>query len=282
MFISYHCVSGFSTSPDLGAGTIFLQSSMSSKGSAIVTGAASGIGRAIAIRLVQDGFDVALFDLPSSQEKLDTLTEQLKQTSGPRTLTVLGDVSVEADVQALVDKVVQEFGGLDVMVANAGIAKVAVLHETSVEDLDHLYAVNVRGVFLSYKYAIIQMLKQGRGGRIIGAASLGGKRGVLEHTAYCATKFAIRAMEYGKFGINVNTYCPGMTETPLLARLDEVLTSKSGEAKGSWMGQAKNRNAIGRIGAPDDVVGLVSFLASKDSAFITGQSINVDGGNYFN
>ncbi|OBZ76851.1 Diacetyl reductase [(S)-acetoin forming] [Grifola frondosa] len=73
-----------------------------------------------------------------------------------------------------------------------------------------------------------------------------------------------------------------MTETPLLARLDEVLTNKSGEARGSWMGQAKNRNALGRIGATDDVVGLVSFLASKDSAFITGQSINVDGGNYFN
>ncbi|OBZ76853.1 Glucose 1-dehydrogenase B [Grifola frondosa] len=85
------------------------------------------------------------------QQNLDTLAEQLKQTSGPRTLTVLGDVSVEADVQALVDTVVREFGGLDVMVANAGIAKVATLHETSVEDLDHLYAVNVRGVFLSYK-----------------------------------------------------------------------------------------------------------------------------------
>ncbi|OBZ71197.1 Diacetyl reductase [(S)-acetoin forming] [Grifola frondosa] len=233
---------------------------MPSKGSVIVTGAASGIGRAIAIRLVQDGFDVALFDLPSSQEHLHALAEEVKQDSGTRTLVVLGDVSVESDVQRLVETVVAEFGGLDVMVANAGIGKVAALHETSVEDIDQLYAVNVRGVFLCYKHAAIQMVKQGRGGRIIGAGSVAGKKGIEAHGAYCATKFAVHgltqcaALEYGKFGINVNAYAPGMTDTPFLAKLDEWFTNRSGEAKGSWMAQAKDQNALGRLGNPHDLV----------------------------
>ncbi|KAG6809739.1 hypothetical protein H0H92_014943 [Tricholoma furcatifolium] len=145
--------------------------SISSIGVAFVTGASRGIGRAIALRLAKDGFDVGLNDLPSARENLNSLRDEIRG-QGRRATVAVGDVSLQKDVQDMVDVVVRDLA--------------------PVEEWDKLFSVNARGVFLCYKYAALQMIKQGHGGRIIGASSLAGRR----------------ATEWGPHGITVNSYCP--------------------------------------------------------------------------
>jgi len=256
------------------------------KGTAIVTGGAEGIGRAIALRLSRDGFDVAILDLPSSEAKVQSVVEEI-ENSGKRALKILGDVSVEADVKAAVEQVVATWGGLDVMIANAGISLNKPFHEMTVEDFDRLVSVNLKGVFICYKHAAIQMMKQGRGGRIIGASSIAGKKGMPENSIYSATKFGVRgltqsaAMEYGKYGITVNAYAPGVIETGLLDKLDDYHTAKNDQPKGSWTKSLNSSSILGRNGHPEDVVPLVSFLCKEEAGFITGQTVLVDGGICF-
>ncbi|KAF9459798.1 short chain oxidoreductase [Collybia nuda] len=255
---------------------------MGSKGIAIVTGAASGIGKAVALRLAGDGFDVALNDLESSKARLETLTQEITQ-KGRRTTIVLGDVSKEADVKRMVDSTVQDLGSLDVMVANAGVAcKFVSFQDSTSEDWDRVFSINARGVFLCYKYAAQQMIKQGRGGRIIGASSLAGKQGLSISASYCASKFAVRgltqsaAKDLGPHKITVNAYAPGYINTPLLTAMGEEL----GGAEALRQDRIKI-TPLGRLGEDEDIASIVSYLASKESHFITGQSISVNGGVYF-
>ncbi|KAH9952128.1 acetoin reductase family protein [Amylocystis lapponica] len=265
----------------------FLVMATTAKGTAIITGSAQGIGLAIAVRLAEDGFDVALFDVAANKEQLHALAGEIQNKTGRRALPIIGDVSLESDVKALVDTVVTELGGLDVMVANAGIAVIKLLHDTTVEDFDRVVAVNQRGTFLCYKYAALQMIKQGRGGHIIGASSATGKKGAPEMSAYSSTKFAIRgltqvaAQEYAKYGIIVNAYAPGAIETTLLKGLDAETTTRAGQPPGTWLKLLANSGVLGRNGTANDIAGLVSFLVSKDAGFICGQSINVNGGYVF-
>ncbi|THH03332.1 hypothetical protein EW145_g6344 [Phellinidium pouzarii] len=248
----------------------------STKGIAIVTGAAQGIGRGIALRLAADGYNVSLNDILSNKDNLEGVAELIRR-SGRTALTVFGDVSKEEDVQELVNKTINVFGGLDVMVANAGIAHLGTLIEMDVEKWDHVFSVNVRGAMLCYKHAANQMIKQGRGGRIIGQAKA---------SVYVASKFALRgltqsaALELGQYGITVNAYAPGPIDTPFLGRFDDY-HRQSGVPKGSWADSLKNGLAMGRLGTPDDVAALVSFLVTNEASFITGQSIILDGGQLF-
>jgi len=258
----------------------------SSKGIAVVTGAGQGIGQGIAVRLADDGFDMVINDIPSNKENLDA-TAELISSKGRRVLCVSGDVSKEEDVQTIIDKTIAEFGSLDVMVANAGIVHHTLLTEMDTSIWDRVFSINVRGTMLCYKHAAIQMIKQGRGGRIIGAASIAAKQGQANASVYCSSKFAVRgltqsaALELGQYGITVNAYAPGPVDTNLLGQFDEFYTNKTGEAKGSWTESAKGKAAMQMIGTPGDVAALVSYLASKEASFITGQSINLDGGKVF-
>ncbi|KAH7930784.1 NAD(P)-binding protein [Leucogyrophana mollusca] len=253
--------------------------SSETKGTAIVTGAAQGIGRSIALRLASDGFDVALNDLAAKKPQLDEVSQEIIE-KGRRTVVVCADVSVEEDVKGMVDTVVQELGGVDVMVANAGIVKLGSVLQASVEDWENIFAINTRGVFLCYKYAALRMVEQGRGGRIIGASSMAGKRGLRIGVAYSASKFAVRgltqsaALELGPHGITVNTYAPGAINTPMTIGVQVPSEIDPDESLKKLVAQA----SVGYIGQPEDIASVVSYLSSKEAHFITGQSISVDGG----
>ncbi|KAF9260801.1 short chain oxidoreductase [Marasmius fiardii PR-910] len=253
-------------------------------GSCLITGSAQGIGKSIALRLAEDGFNVALNDLPSKSSELQQLENEIKALrKETKTVIVTGDVSSEAEVKGMVERVVEELGGLDVMVANAGICPVSNMIEMTAEQWDKTFAINSRGTFLCYKYAAIQMMKQGRGGRIIGASSLAGKQGRGYYMAYSATKFAIRGMtqsaawELGRHGITVNAYAPGAVDTEMArnARKD-VRQLKPVVSKAVSINPSAARWA-----EPEEVAGLVSFMASKESSFVTGQTMSVNGGLYF-
>jgi len=247
---------------------------------ALVTGAARGIGRGIALRLAADGYDVAVNDIPGSQTLLNVVKEI--ESMGRRSLAAFADVSQDDQVQSMIDEVVKALGSLDIMIANAGVLKVGGLLNTSADDLDRALAINVRGVFLCYKYAARQMIAQGRGGRIIGASSLAGKQASAALIAYSASKFAVRGMtqaaagELGEHGITVNAYAPGIIPTDMAETLHE------GFVKQGWQRATnQNSNPVGRLGTVDEVTAVVSFLASEGSSFVTGQSISVNGGAYF-
>ncbi|KAA1470690.1 acetoin reductase family protein [Dentipellis sp. KUC8613] len=244
---------------------------------AIVTGAAQGIGRAIAVRLAADGFDIGVNDLPTPEqaEKLEELKAEIEKL-GRKAIVVAGDVSQEPAVEKIVKDTVAAFGGLDVMVANAGTCELAPVVATPVEQWDATQGVNLRGVFLCFKHAGQQMLAQGkeRGGRLIGGASLGGFSGVPMGGAYSASKAGMRglthsaARELGPNGITVNSYAPGIVVTPLTLR----------NFGAEFLESQKPSCALGDHGTPEDIAALVAFLASKESRFITGQTIMIDGG----
>ncbi|KAI0002516.1 hypothetical protein BJV74DRAFT_604275 [Russula compacta] len=252
------------------------------KGVALVTGASRGIGRAIALRLASDGFDVGLNDIPTHEPMLKFVAKEVA-ARGRRAHCVLADVSSEEQVENMVSDVVRTLGGLDVMVANAGISMMRSFVETTAEDLDRVLGVNLRGTFLCYKYAGKQMIAQGRGGRIIGACSGTGKQGQASLSAYSASKFGIRALtqcaalEFGGHRITVNSYAPGPVKTPMWDDLEASL----GTPQGALEEQLSKGAAVGYVGEPSDIAALVSFLASKDSHLMTGQSIGIDGGRHF-
>ncbi|KAH7925241.1 NAD(P)-binding protein [Leucogyrophana mollusca] len=252
-----------------------MSASSESKGTALVTGAAQGIGRAIALRLADDGYDVAVNDVPSKKAELDGVSQEIT-AKNRRTLSILSDVSVEDEVKSMIETVVKEFGGLDVMIANAGILRMGTITDSKTEDWDALFSVNARGIYLCYKYAAKQMIAQGRGGRIIGASSAAGAPFVA---AYSASKFAVRgltqatALELGRHGITVNCYAPGTIDTPMVRGIHAAAPNLDTEVQ-----QTMNSSAIGGLGQPEEVASLVSFLVSKDGRFISGQSLSVDGG----
>ncbi|KAJ7699209.1 hypothetical protein B0H17DRAFT_1006169 [Mycena rosella] len=252
---------------------------MSSKGTALVTGAARGIGRQLALRLADDGFDVAVNDIAES-ENLDTLVAEI-QKKGRASSKCIADVSQDTKVKEMVQRVVQQHGSLDAMVANAGIlGPKKMLIEITSEEWDRVMSINARGPFLCYKYAGLQMIEQGRGGRIIGASSIAGKQGIASQGPYSVSKFAVRgltqaaALEFGVHGITVNAYAPGIIDTPMLT------TAQTADGVDVFTSY-RDITPVKRIGLPQDLTGLVSFLASKESSFITGQTISVNGGLFF-
>ncbi|KAF8201116.1 NAD-binding protein [Mycena galopus ATCC 62051] len=257
-----------------------------SKGIALVTGAAQGLGKAIALRLADEGFDVAVNDLPAQSAKLRDVVQEIR-AKGRSSSSHLADVTVEEQVTEMITGVVQVHDGIDVMVANAEVAEWATLADTSAADWDRIMAVNIRGTFLCYKYAALQMVQQGRGGRIIGASSVAGKRGDAGMSAYSASKFAVRgltqaaALEWGAHGITVNAYAPGAIDSEMWSGLDAAKAESTGEEPGTLTEYTRNAGALGRLGTAANVAPLVAFIASKESEFITGQCLSVNGGMFF-
>lgn len=262
---------------------------MESNGSsrvALVTGAARGIGRGIALRLAADGLDVAVNDVEANRDELDGVTQEIER-AGQRAAAVVADVSEPREVDEMVRRVAEDLGRLDVMVANAGIAQVAPLLEVTPEDFDRLMAVNLRGVFLCYQAAARRMIEQGTGGKIIGAASIAAHKGFAMLGHYSASKWGVRgltqaaAQEWAEHGITVNAYCPGIVGTAMWDLIDEKLGGYMGLQKGEALQQYSQLIALGRVEEPEDVAAFVSYLASRDSDYMTGQSVMIDGGIIF-
>lgn len=258
---------------------------------AIVTGAGRGIGKGIALRLAQDGAEVVVSDI--NIENANKVGEEIK-AGGGRALVHQTDVTKEKDVQELIDITVAEFGRLDVMVANAGIANIKMSLEMTPEEWDQIFAVNCKGVFLCDKAAAQQMIKQGHhgtpgsGGRIINCASIAAHSGFSLLAAYSATKFAVRgftqalAKELGPHKINVNAYCPGIVGTDMWSLIDEKMGPYLGLEKGAVLKEYSKLITAGRVSVPEDVAGFVAYLASADADYMTGQSVMIDGGIVMN
>ena len=248
----------------------------------VVSGAARGIGKAIAVRLAEEGAEVAVVDL--NLEGARRTADEIKGQGG-KALACQCDVSSRADVKAMVKAVVDEFGSLNVIFNNAGVAEIRLFMDVREEHWERIMKVNALGVLIAMQEAAQQMIDQGKGGKIINTGSIAGKEGYDVQPHYCASKFSVVALTQagaralGKHGITCNVFCPGAVKTELWDQLDNEfmqlgLTEKPGEA----LEGLASRALLGRPSTPQDIVGLAVFLASDDSNYITGQSIMVDGG----
>src|SRR5699024_7397900 len=229
---------------------------------------------------------VIVADLSSMKDEVAETVSTIQKAGGEATGAEV-DVTDEESLGRLVETAVKAGGKLDVFVANAGIAQVEPLIEYSKADFEKIVDVNLTGVFLSYQAAAKQMIEQGNGGKIIGAASIVAFRPFALLSPYSATKWAVRgltqgaAMEWAKHGITVNAYGPGIVGTAMWDLIDEKLAAEEGLAKGEAIKKYAGDILMGRVSVPEDVANLVSFLAGEDSDYITGQTMLVDGGMQF-
>jgi 2-keto-3-deoxy-L-fuconate dehydrogenase len=238
---------------------------------ALVTGAGSGIGRAIAQRFAAAAARVQVTDVDETGGR-ETVT--LVTKAGGQAEFARLDVTDEAAVNALA----QRIGELDILVNNAGIGHVGTLLQTTGADLDRLYRVNVRGVFNLSKAFLPAMLARHRG-NIINLASVGGVMGIRDRVAYCATKFAVvgitksMAIDHAADGVRVNCICPGRIETPFVqARLREYADPEKA------FREMSATQAIGRMGRPEEIAAAAHYLASDEAALVTGSTLMADGG----
>ena len=250
--------------------------------SCVVTGAARGIGKDIAIRLAEEGARVGVVDL--DMEGAERVAAEINGQEG-QALAAQCDVSNRAQVQAMINSVVERFGALNVIFNNAAVAEIRLFMDVKEEHWDRIMKVNGLGVLICMQEAARQMMGQGKGGKIINTASIAGKEGYDLQPHYCASKFAVVALTqagaraFGKHGITVNAFCPGVVRTELWEQLDkEFMELGISERPGQAMEDFASNALLGRTSTPQDIVGLAAFLASNDSDYITGQSIMVDGG----
>lgn len=248
---------------------------------AIVTGAAQGIGRAIAMRLSAEGCAVGIVDLDGDGA---TATAKVICDAGGTAVARAGDVSNPTSVSDSISGLIGELGDVDILVNNAGILKLASMLETDIADWRRTFAVNVEGMLLCAK-AVMPRMIENRRGRVVNLASWMGKQGVENYGAYCASKSATismtqtLALEVAPRGIHVNAVCPGLIVETRMREESDAERSEKG------MPLAKDRAGtipLRRVGVPDDVARAVAFLASDEASYMTGQAINVTGGMWMN
>lgn len=248
----------------------------------LVTGGALGIGRAIALRLAAEGALVCIADIDENGSS--SAVEEIEHADGTA-FAVATDVTRREDLAAAIAATVGRYGGLDVMFNNAGIAQAKPFLEVEEADWDRLMKVNGLGVLLGMQEAARQMIAQGEGGKIVNTASVAGKQGFALVSHYSATKFAVvgltqaAARELAPLGITVNAFGPGIVATVLWEKLDsEMMGFGKTERPGQAMAEFSADILLGRSSVPEDCAGIAAFLASSDSDYMTGQSVQVDGG----
>ncbi|MEZ4710973.1 MAG: 3-oxoacyl-ACP reductase family protein [Caldilineaceae bacterium] len=267
---------------------------------ALVTGAGGehGLGRAIARRLAEEGAHVVINDVAAKRIEtaawagLPDLAREIEAV-GRRALPVVADVANAQQVDSMVQWTLEHFGRIDILVNNAGALagrdRVPVV-ELDEAEWDRIQNVNVKGTFLCSRAVARALIAQGQGGKIINISSTAGKRGVARYAAYCASKFAVRgftqalALELAPHKINVNAICPGLTETERVAEIAANLAPPGVSAAAQrqlMIAQANESTPLGRIAQADDIARTAAFLASAESDYLTGLSINVAGGSVF-
>lgn len=250
---------------------------------AIVTGGAQGLGEAISIRLAKEGCKVVIADI--KKEGIEETEQRIKMLYGAETMGVVADVTNESDVQNLVDETVSRFGHLDIMVSNAGILIAEPIDEFPAEKWFKVMEVNLYGFFLCCKHAA-RVMKAQRSGTIIQINSKSGKKGSYKNSAYAATKFGgigltqSVALEMAEYGVRVNAICPGnMLDSPLwvdslFKQYARTRNMTEEEVRQYYVDQVPMKRGC----TYDDVCNVLVFLASEQSSYMTGQAINVTGG----
>ena len=243
---------------------------------ALVTGAARGIGRAIAMAFAEQGAHVAVADLLLDGGQ--AVTREIDDAGGPRAIALYMDVADPESVLQAVAAVVVEFGRLDILVNNAGIHRGHLIVDFPLDDWEAVFAINVRGALLCSQAAAKQMITQGEGGCILNMSSASGKKPDQKGAAYCASKSAIigltrvLALELGQYGIRANAILPGATDTQMLR---EVVDRVPG-----LMDDLVTRSSLNRIATPRDQANAFVFLASDLASHITGEQLVVSGGEF--
>jgi len=242
---------------------------------ALITGGASGIGRATAVLFAQEGASVAIVDINTEQGQ--SVHAEIESTGG-RSIFLACDVTKADDCRTAVEKTIATFGRLDILFNNAGIVRRANVIDTTEGEWDKVMAVNVKSIFLMSKFAIPYMKKVG-GGSIINTSSGWGLKGGGEAVSYCASKGAVTnmtramAIDHGKHNIRVNAVCPGDTDTPMLRNEARQL----GQSEEEFMAEAANR-PLHRYAQPIEIAQAVLYLASDAASYITGAALVIDGG----
>ena len=247
---------------------------------AIVTGAARGIGRAIAERYAKEGAKVVIADLNAQG------AQEVAVGIGRAAIGVQFDVTHQDSIDALVARTVAEFGSLDILVNNAGLFTMAPIVEISREDYRKVYAVNVEGLLFTLQAVAKQMIAQGRGGKIINFASQAGRRGEALVAIYCSSKAAVISLTQSagldliKHRINVNAIAPGVVDNEHWEHVDAMFAKYENLQPGEKKRIVGAAVPFGRMARPDEIGGLATFLASPDADYIVAQCYNIDGGNW--
>lgn len=247
---------------------------------ALITGGARGIGRAIAQAYVAAGAKVAIAD------RLIDDAQTAASEIGGGTLAVAMDVTDLEAIKAGVAETETAFGGIDVLVNNAGIFNMAPIDEVTVEDYRRQYDINVGGTIFVTQAVVAGMKARGRGGSIINFSSQAGRRGEPNIVIYCSTKAAVisitqsLALEFAPHNIRVNAIAPGVVDTPMWDVVDGLFARYENRAVGEKKRLVGEAVPLGRMGQPDDIAEPCVFLASDAARYITAQTLNVDGGNW--
>lgn len=265
---------------------------------ALVTGAGRhrGLGEAMAKRLAAEGAKVVITDIGAAKgeqfasehigttDEMDEIVGEIEQAGGTAAAHVC-DVLDEAQVKGAVAKAVETFGRLDIMINNAGIGYLMTdILNLEQKDWDAVLNVNLRGVFFGIKHAAEQMIAQGDGGSIINIASQAAKRGFPGAAAYVSSKHGVvgltrtAALEFGPQKIRVNSICPNHVTTGLGAWQNEHFSAAGGQSEDDYMAAMQSRIPLGRVGLTSDIAAMAAFLCSGEAAYVTGQNLDVSGG----
>ena len=247
---------------------------------ALVTGGARGIGRAIVERYIAEGASVAIADLAVGQAR------EVAEKFGDKARGFEVNVASRSSIDRMVADVVSHWGGIDILVNNAAVFDLAPIVEVTEASYDKIFGVNVKGLFFSLQAVARHMIARGQGGKIINMASQAGRRGEALVSIYCASKAAVISLTQSagldliKHKINVNGIAPGVVDTPMWDDVDALFAKYEGLRPGEKKRLVGKAVPFGRMGLPEDHTGAAVFLASADADYVVAQTLNVDGGNW--